>query len=68
MPRIQTLRKCDRNTWFNENSAVDTPEPPIRLAMARKSFEPRTGMRSNSSVQPQAKRYSPSFHMISVTI
>ena len=27
MPRIQTLRKCDRNTWLNQNGAVDTPEP-----------------------------------------
>jgi signal transduction histidine kinase len=27
MPRIQTLRKCDRKTWFNENGAVDTPAP-----------------------------------------
>jgi signal transduction histidine kinase len=27
MPRIQTLRECDRNTWFNKNSAVDTPPP-----------------------------------------
>jgi signal transduction histidine kinase len=27
MPRIQTLRKCDRNTWLNQNGAVDPPEP-----------------------------------------
>ena len=27
MPRIKTLRKCERNTWFNKNGAVDTPEP-----------------------------------------
>ena len=27
MPRIQALRKCDRNTWFNKNGALDTLEP-----------------------------------------
>jgi signal transduction histidine kinase len=27
MPRIQTLRKCDRKMWFSKNGAVDIPEP-----------------------------------------
>jgi hypothetical protein len=38
MPRIQTLRKYDRNIWFDKNGAVDTPEPNYRCNHGSEEF------------------------------
>jgi signal transduction histidine kinase len=38
MPRIQTLRKYDRNMWFDKNGAVDTPEPNHRCNYGSEEF------------------------------
>jgi signal transduction histidine kinase len=38
MPRIQTLRKYDRNMWLDKNGAVDTPEPNHRCNRGSEEF------------------------------
>jgi signal transduction histidine kinase len=43
MPRIKTLRKCDRNTWFNQNGAVDTPEPHHACSHGSEEFRTMKG-------------------------
>ena len=43
MPRIQTLRKCDRNTWFNKDSAMETPEPHHPCGHASEEFRTTNG-------------------------
>jgi len=58
MPRIQTLRECDRNTWFNKNSAVDTPAPHYpcghgseEFGKTKKAFESKSsGSRTKEDV------------------
>jgi signal transduction histidine kinase len=43
MPRIQTVSKCDRNTWFNKNSSVDTPEPHHPCGHGSEEFRTTNG-------------------------
>jgi K+-sensing histidine kinase KdpD len=43
MPRIQTLRKCDRNTRFNKDSAMDTPEPHHPCGHGSEEFRTTNG-------------------------
>jgi hypothetical protein len=38
MPRIQTLRKYERNMWFDKNGAVDSPEPNHRCNHGLEEF------------------------------
>jgi signal transduction histidine kinase len=40
MPRMQTLRKYDRNMWFDKNGAMDTPEPNHRCNHGSEEFRP----------------------------
>jgi signal transduction histidine kinase len=40
MPRIQTLRKYERQVWFDKNGAVDTPEPNHRCNHGLEEFRP----------------------------
>jgi signal transduction histidine kinase len=43
MPRIQTLRKCDRKEWVNENGAVDTPAPHRPCGHGSEEFRTMNG-------------------------
>ena len=43
MPRIQTLRQCDRNTWFSKNGAVDIPEPHQPCSHGSEEFRTTNG-------------------------
>src|SRR5260370_34955526 len=43
MPRIQALRKCDRNTWFNKNGALDTLEPHHPCSHGSEEFRTTNG-------------------------
>jgi signal transduction histidine kinase len=43
MPRIQTLRKCDRKIWFSKNGAVDIPEPHQPCSHGSEEFRTTNG-------------------------
>jgi signal transduction histidine kinase len=43
MPRIQTLRKCDRKVWFSKNGAVDIPEPHQPCSHGSEEFRTTNG-------------------------
>jgi signal transduction histidine kinase len=43
MPRIQTLRKCDRKMWFSKNGAVDIPEPHQPCSHGSEEFRTTNG-------------------------
>ena len=43
MPRIQTLGKCDRNTWFDKNGGVDMPEPHRMFGRCREDLRTMKG-------------------------
>jgi signal transduction histidine kinase len=51
MPRIQTLRKYDRNMWLDKNGAVDTPEPNHRCNHGSEEF--RTAIEFERSTASQ---------------
>jgi len=43
MPRIRTLGKCDRNTWFDKIRGVDMPEPHRMFCRGREELRTMKG-------------------------
>jgi len=71
MPRNEQRENVIGNTWVSKNGAVDTPEPTIRVLMARRVSNHQwecARIRRPTGSQTLVQTLVPSLHMISVTI